>query len=271
MSELAGGLGEGIVLVFQPATPAAAGLPVALGIQRLWQKTLKHAGRPAACILAMTRIETIEGTTPEGFPFAVGDRGVASIGGWPDMATNSSLVVERGGRWGLIATLVAEGTTAKLDTTLIEAKAGEGGHLIASWSFDGASNDLPAHVCAVLVDVARRVGTKIPWKLETEAFDHGDPDVQLRVLEMMGILSMAEDGCRLELAPALDRLAQLATAAPRASVVVALVPELLGHLARLGAHDLQLAGWVRGVKRTIGVLPPAWENLVSSISRQRGV
>src|SRR5687767_4491092 len=53
MSEIAGSLGDGRVLVLQPATPNGAGLDIALGIQRFWQKTLKNAGRPAATIMAL--------------------------------------------------------------------------------------------------------------------------------------------------------------------------------------------------------------------------
>ncbi len=75
------------------------------------------------------------------------------------------------------------------------------------------------------------------------------------MLEQMGVLSMAEDGCCLVIGAILDRLELTVRAAPGSRVVVALVPELLGHLARLGAHDLQLAGWLRRVRKAIGTLP----------------
>ncbi len=133
----------------------------------------------------------------------------------------------------------------------------------------GRSSTCRVASVSVLVEVARRIGTKLSWKHASEAFDAGDPGVQMRTLEMMGILSMAEDGCRLRLEPVLDGLAALATAAPRSSVVVALVSELLGHLARLGAHDIQLAGWMRRVKKAVGVVPAEWDGLLSSISRER--
>jgi hypothetical protein len=47
-------------------------------------------------------------------------------------------------------------------------------------------------------------------------------------------------------------------------------PQLLGHLARLGAHDIQLAGWMKRVRKIIGVVPAEWDGLVEKISRERG-
>ncbi|MCZ7679597.1 MAG: hypothetical protein M5U28_12880 [Sandaracinaceae bacterium] len=88
-------------------------------------------------------------------------------------------------------------------------------------------------------------------------------------LESLGFLSMAEESCRLRIDGVLDRLAMLATAAPRSRAVVALVPALLGHLARLGAHDLQLAGWLRRIRQTTGELPPEWDGLLAEIARAR--
>ncbi len=36
------------------------------------------------------------------------------------------------------------------------------------------------------------------------------------------------------------------------------------------AHDIQLAGWLRGVRKTLGALPAEWEDLLDTISRARG-
>jgi hypothetical protein len=269
MSELAGAIGSGRVLVFQPATPTGAGLELALGIQRFWQRSLKSAGRPAASILALTRVESIQGTVPDDLPIAVGDRGVACLRDWADPKANAALVQAQGCRWGLISTLVATEASAKLDTVLVEARSGDSPTL-GSWSFDSAYGDLPAHVADVLADICRRVGTRPPWTTAAEAFDSADPGASLLVLEQLGVLSMAEDSCRLVIHVVLDRLELLATAAPRSQVVIALVPELLSHLARLGAHDIQLAGWLKRVKNSIGVLPQEWEGLVEKLSRERG-
>jgi hypothetical protein len=268
MTELAGAIGEGRVLVFQPATPTGAGLELALGIQRFWQKTLKRAGRDAACIMALTRIESIEGTLPDGMPFAVGDRGVACFKDWADPAANAAMVNGQKCRWGLITTLVPAQGTARLDTELIEARE-QVGAALGSWSFDAGYERLPSHVVEVLGEVSRRLGTKLPWTTAGEAFDSDDPGASMLMLEQMGVLSMAEDGCRLTLDVVLERLALLASAAPRSRVVVALVPDLLGHLARLGAHDIQLAGWMRRVRKSVGVLPPEWDGLLDKISRAR--
>ena len=139
MTEIAGGIGAGTVIVFQPATPSG-GLEVALGIQRFWQKTLKQAGRPAACLIANTRVERIEGTPPIEMPIAVGDKGVAAIGDWADEAATAALVVARGGRWGLVATLTAAGIRGGIETKLFEAKPGSGAANIATWSFSGAAS-----------------------------------------------------------------------------------------------------------------------------------
>lgn len=268
MTELAGAIGEGRVLVFQPATPTGSALELALGIQRFWQKTLKHAGRDAACILALTRIESISGTPPDEMPFAVGDRGVACFKDWADPAANAAMVLSQRCRWGLVTTLTAAERTGRLEASLIEPKGAELATL-GTWTFDGGYEGLPAHVTEVLVEVARRLGTRLPWSTAGEAFDSGDPGACMLMLEQMGVTSMAEDGCRLVIDAALGRLALLVGAAPRSRVVVALVPELLGHLARLGAHDIQLAGWMRGVKKKIGVVPPEWDGLLTTISRHR--
>lgn len=67
----------------------------------------------------------------------------------------------------------------------------------------------------------------------------------------------------------LERLGALVKIAPRAQPVVALVPELLGHLARLGAHDIQLAGWLRRVRKAVGALPKEWDGMLDTISRSR--
>lgn len=268
MTDVAGSIGAGTLIVFQPATPSG-GLEVALGIQRLWQKTLKHGGRPAACLIAHTRLEAIEGPAPEGLPIAVGDKGVASIRDWADPATNAAIVVTRGGRWGLVASLAAASTHSALHTELFEASAAGGVSSIARWSFDGPVSLLPEHASTVLSDTARRLGVRSAPASYVDALDLDDPGLAMLALEVMGIVSMAEDDCRLHVDVALERLGLLASAAPRSRVVEALVPELLGHLARLGAHDLQLAAWMRGVKKQIGPLPPAWQGLVGTLSRER--
>lgn len=267
MSEIVGGLGEGRVLVFQPATPTGLGLYVALGIQRLWQKTLQAAGRPAACIVANTRVESIHGETPEGFPMAVGDKGVLPIKDWSDDAANAALVQQHECRWGLVSTLIAHATSARLETALFEAKPSDAMRTIATWTFEGEG--MPEHVCVVLLDVARRLGTKLPWAHAWEAFDTADVPAAMRCLEMMGITSTAEDGCRFEIQGVLDRLLGLVEAAPRSKIVLALVPELLGHLARLGAHDLQLAGWLRRARESIGALPREWDGMLDEIRGRR--
>ena len=168
-----------------------------------------------------------------------------------DPAANAAMamVLSQRCRWGLVTTLTAAERSGWLETSLIE-----GAELatLGAWTFDGGYEGLPAHVTEVLVEVARRLGTRLPWSTAGEAFDSGDPGACMLMLEQMGVSSMAEDGCRLVIDAALGRLALLVGAAPRSRVVVALVPELLGHLARLGAHDIQLAGWMRGVKRKIG-------------------
>ena len=268
MTELAGGIGEGRVLVFQPATPNGGGLEVALGIQRFWQKTLKSAGRPAACILALTRVESIEGTPPDGMPLAVGDKGVALFRDWADPKANAVMVQAQACRWGIVSTFVAAERGGKLATALIEVRDGTA-HTITDWTFDAPYVELPQHVTDVLVESARRLGVRAPWSSAPEAFDTTDVGAAMMMLEQMGVLSMAEDGCRLKIDFVLERLGILVGIAAHSRVVVALVPELLGHLARLGAHDLQLGGWMRGVKKTVGTLPRQWDGLLSSISRNR--
>ena len=269
MSEIAGSIGEGRVLVFQPATPNPAVLGLALGIQRLWQKSLKAAGRPAACFVALTRIESIEGVVPDGVPIAVGDRGVMPFADWSDATATAALVLSKQSRWGLSTTLAAEGQRARLDTTLIEAKAGEAARTLGTWAFDSTYETLPAHLTDVLMETARRVGTKPAWTSAADLFDSADPGAAMLMLEAMGAVSMTEDGVRVVIEHVLDRLATLVTAAPHSRVVVALVPELLGHLARLGAHDIQLAGWLRRVRKAIGVVPAEWDGLLAAISRDR--
>src|SRR5690349_5895335 len=98
MTDLAGSLGGGRVLVLQPATPNGNGLDIALGIQRFWQKTLKNAGRPAACINALMRVEAIDGTVPDGLPIAVGDKSVAAFKDWADEGAVAGLVLQRESR-----------------------------------------------------------------------------------------------------------------------------------------------------------------------------
>lgn len=201
MSELAGSLGDGRVLVLQPATPNGAGLDIALGIQRFWQKTLKHAGRPAATIMALTRVEAIEGVLPDGLPIAVGDKGVALFKDWADEVAVAALVLQRESRWGLAATFDASPRAATLATVLLEAKAQEPPRVIARRTFVGGYAELPEHVCSVLVDVARRLGTKLPWAHAPAAFDTDQPAACMLTLEQMGVLSMAEDSCRLKIDP----------------------------------------------------------------------
>jgi hypothetical protein len=123
----------------------------------------------------------------------------------------------------------------------------------------------------VLLETARRVGTKLPWAHAWEAFDTQDPGASMLLLEQMGVLSMAEDGCRLVIDGVLARLATLVAAAPRSERVIALVPELLGHLARLGAHDIQLARWLKGVRACVGTLPREWDGVLDAISRRRNL
>lgn len=267
MSDVAGAIGEGRVLVLQPAVPTGAGLELGLGIQRFWQKALKAAGRPAVSLIAHTRVEKIEGTVPDGLPIAVGDKGVLSLGGWSD-ETRDALVVQHGCRWCVATTITPAERSARLDTVLVEAKVNAPVRSIASWSFDASYVAMPAHVVGVLVETALRIGTRLTTTV-SDSFDTDDPGAAMMMLEQMGVLSMAEDGCRLMIAPVLDRLATLACAAPRSRVTVALVPELLGHLARLGAHDIQLAGGVRRVRKSVGVIPSEWEGLVQRISRER--
>lgn len=268
MSELAGGLGEGRVLVLQPATPSGEGLFIALGIQQLWQKTLKEWGRPAASLLVRTTVRSLEGTTPEGFPVAVGDRGIASLTGWGGHAAEAALAQRNACRWVMASTLSAAVERTTLDASLIEARDGAP-HPIAEWSFDGDLTALPEHVCGLLADASRRLGVTPRWTQACEAFDHHDPSVAALCLESLGFLSMAEESCRLRIDGVLDRLAMLATAAPRSRAVVTLVPALLGHLARLGAHDLQLAGWLRRIRQSTGALPPEWDGLLAEIARAR--
>lgn len=268
MTELAGGIGEGRVLVFQPATPNGSGLEVALGLQRYWQKSLKAAGRPAACILALTRVESIDGTPPDGMPIAVGDKGIALFRDWADPSANAAMVLSQACRWGLVSTFVAAERGATLDTALIEARDGAA-HTIASWTFDAPYVELPQHVTDVLVETARRLGVRAAWSSAPEAFDTTDVGAAMLMLEQMGVLSMAEDACRLKIEFVLERLAILVGAATHSRIVVALVPELLGHLARLGAHDIQLASWMRRVRKSVGALPSEWDGLVDKISRER--
>ncbi|MFO0680507.1 MAG: hypothetical protein U0234_00585 [Sandaracinus sp.] len=254
--------------MLQPATPSGVGLELALGMQRFWQKSLKASGRASASIVAHTRIEAIDGAVPEDVPVAVGDRGVAHVGNWSDARAVATMVLAHSSRWGLISTFAPTPSAVRLDTLLIEVRLAEPVRILGRWSFDAGFDALPAHVVEVLGDAAKRVGTRTAVSVQ-EAFDTDDPGAAMLMLEQMGVLSMAEDGCRLVVAGVLDRLTLLVGAAPRSRVVVALVPELLQHLSRLGAHDIQLARWMKRVQKEVGVLPPEWDGLVQKISRER--
>ena len=164
---------------------------------------------------------------------------------------------------------VVSAQRARLDTTLIEAKAGEAARTLGTWAFDATYETLPAHLTDVLIETARRVGTRPTWTSAADLFDSADPGAVMLMLEAMGAVSMTEDGVRVVIEQVLDRLAALVTATPRSRLVVAVVPELLGHLARRGAHDIQLAGWMRRVRLAVGVLPTEWDGLLASISRAR--
>ncbi len=261
MAELVGTLGEGRVLVFQPASPEGGALTIARGLQRFWHHALKRAGRDAVRFVALGRVEELDGPVPDGLPIEVGDRMLLPVRPVSDPASAIGLVAKYQSRWGLVAELVPDGARAGLVTTLYERR-GDGGRAIDAWRFEGEAVALPAHAVEVLSGVGRRLGTKLPFATATQAFDTGSPLAAMQILEQLGVLGLAEDDCRLPIAPVLARLAALAVAAPRSRLVIDLVPELLGHLARMGAHDLQLAGWVRDVKEAIGVLPPEWARLV---------
>jgi len=219
-------------------------------------------------------IATVEHVHAEGElagdpPLAVGDKGVHPIAAWDDDAAIAANTRRFACRWALVPTLTATETQVKLHTRFVEVDdsgvraVGDELELDAGWA------TFPCHVWDVLVEVARRVGAKLPYSRAEEAFDTVDPEAALAILQALGMLSMAEDGCRLELAAVFTNLANVVDKTGAARPVVALVPEMLAHLGRLGAHDLQLAGFLRRARQSLGELPPEWHDLLDRLAAAR--
>lgn len=271
MSALAGGLGEGKVLVLQPATPSSSSLDIALGLQRFWQKTLKAAGRPAACTVMIGTVETlhVEGELDGEPPIAVGDKCVLPIADWEDDGGLAATLRRFGCRWALVPTFVATESHVRLDTRFVELDDDGVRAVGDAFALDSGWNAFPTHVWEVLVEVARRVGATPPYSRAEEAFDTVDVGAAIATLQAMGMLSMAEDRCRLEVDAVFANLTRIVATAGAARPLVALVPELFDHLGRLGAHDLQLAGFLRSARRSLGTLPAQWSDLLERLAAGR--
>jgi hypothetical protein len=270
MSLLAGALGEGKVLVLQPAMPSPSHLEVALGLQRFWQKTLKAAGRPAACAVMIGKVEAVhvEGELEGEPPIAVGDKHVLPVANWDDDGVVAAST-RFGCRWALVPTFVATESHVRLDTRFVEVDDGVVRPVGDAFALDTGWSAFPTHVWEVLVEVARRVGATPPYSRAEEAFDTVDVAAAIAILEAMGMLSMAEDHCRLEVRAVFASLTSIVETVGAARPLVAIVPELFDHLGRLGAHDLQLAGFLRSARRSLGTLPTEWGDLLERLAAGR--
>ena len=255
MTEIAGTLGAGKLLVFQPATgDDAIALPVALGLQRFWGRRLKEAGRPGMRFVAVGKLERLldgDGADVTSDEVAVGDKFVLPFPHMTDDVEPARLISMYGARWGLYSTFALTGPRFHLTTRLFEVQD-EAVRLLEEHAFDEENIRLPHRLFEILVSTAMRTGVRTPWHDWSDCFTTNDEVAALHYLAADGVCSMVEEGVRMTVADAFEPVIRALAQSPIMVRGIEVVRELLRAFKENGVSDLAVARQLRRL-RELGV------------------
>lgn len=270
VSELAGSVGAGKLLVLHPAFGGdPEGLEAAIGIQRSLARLLERCGRPTAFALMRVRVEALDPgvETERGAPLSVGDLMLGTVDAWPDDAVAPLLGAQLGCRFGLVLEFHALGPQFRLDARLFDNAGEDTPHALAQWSREDDNLRLPTFLFELVAEVAARTGVACPWPGPSEMFGTDDAIAVLYSLQALGYCTELEEQCRVHLPHVLHSLTSLVEAAPAFAVAHGVVESTLLALARRGANDLELARWLKELRALAGA--DAWPGLHERLTAAR--
>ena len=253
VSDVAGSLGRGKLIVLPPAFSGGNGIEVGIGLSRFWTRQLRAAGR-----------ETIWFTM--GVPGTSNPRKLQVFDAWPERQIAELLVASLQARYGLAPELTTMGTRAKLSVRLFEVTGGGRIQAIEGWAYEGDNDGVPPFAFEVVEGVSRCLGlapAAVSWP---DAFGTGDELAAMYFLSALGAMGLLEDGFSPSAELAIQALTATYAEASLMQPAIELMPDLLKAMVKvLGASELQLAGVLRSGREALGRNPPEWDGLLERV------
>lgn len=161
MTDVAGSLGQGKLIILAPAFTGGDGIEVAVGLARWWTRQLRDAGKDVNWFLI-------------GVPETSNPRQLQVFDAWPERQIAEVLVAGLQARFGLAPESSPDRTRAKIGARLFEITGQGSVQAIDGWTFEGSNNGVPRFAFEVVEGVTRCLGAKpvsMSWR---DAFGTGD-------------------------------------------------------------------------------------------------
>lgn len=248
---LGGSLGPGCIAVLQPACTASM-VEIAFGTQIWWGQSLQRSGRKALACAARfgnDQGQQVIGAEPDETPL-------------PDLAAWRILRRQFGARFGISSRFdLVDANQLDVSAWLFEQR-GESLETLGEWTRECSARELAQAVFALLGDIARRVGARLPWASWAAAFGTADAEAAALFLRTLGIYSLADWSLPIEPERALDSLVDVLALAPAMEPAIAHLPAHF-RLVRdsAGASPFAVARAYRRAVDVVGHVPDAWRDV----------
>ena len=253
MSDVAGSLGQGKLIVLPPAFGGGDGIEVGIGLSRWWARQLRAAGRQTVWFMM-------------GVPETSSPRQLQVFAAWPERQVAELLVGALKARYGLAPEFNPMRTRAKIGVRLFEVTAEGRVQAIDAWTFEGDNTGVPALAFEVVQGVSRCLGVKpsaLSWQ---DAFGSGDEIAAMYYLSASGAVALLEEGFSTSAELAIKALGATLETAPLMQPAVDLMQDLLLAMVKvLGASELQLAAVLRTGREALGRSPPDWDGIIDRV------